>query len=438
MCVSPPYVLIACRGPLPWGSLTHQSNPNPLPLERNIDRCMIPINCSQKKTSYSFLQDWEFPHFSGGMDVKLPGLNTGDISFHLPGGDIHITGKWFNYGIIFIVMILDLNMWKNQIFYKPFVYGQYVDNDGYIYTVADRDWLVNATTAMLSHAWRWNNTNPLTNRTYGADDHKMNSRYFGYSLSVKGIAFIPSLCMFVFFGYLTKRFSREEKIEQSASGNTDNQNDFSKSRLSLPSDECHTEGQATQDPEENMFALTRRLQQGKPLDQVSLNNSAKDVRHSSGSLSFSVSEKAFPESRPRTVLSGRDDRHSPLFFSSPESTDEVDRAAPPDDCATPPGGRLAKGDGTTVIKTAINNDTPPRPQEQNEARLSASAPMSNSNPDLLTAGALSFGELFRQDEVSESGSPSPAVGCNSQAKESRKHWKTVRSNLLTVRREHRE
>ncbi len=36
-----------------------------------------------------------------------------------------VSGKWFNYGIIFIVLILDLNMWKNQIFYSPFEYGQY-------------------------------------------------------------------------------------------------------------------------------------------------------------------------------------------------------------------------------------------------------------------------------------------------------------------------
>lgn len=38
---------------------------------------------------------------------------------------VFFSGKWFNYGIIFIVMLMDLNMWKNQIFYKPFTYGQY-------------------------------------------------------------------------------------------------------------------------------------------------------------------------------------------------------------------------------------------------------------------------------------------------------------------------
>ena len=36
-----------------------------------------------------------------------------------------LSGKWFNYGIIILVMIFDLNMWKNQIFYYPEAYGQY-------------------------------------------------------------------------------------------------------------------------------------------------------------------------------------------------------------------------------------------------------------------------------------------------------------------------
>ena len=142
------------------------------------------------------------------MDIKLPGLNTGNFHFHIPGGDIRISGKWFNYGIIFIVMILDLNMWKNQIFYEPFVYGQYTDDQDYIHTVADRDFLANATKETLSYAWRWSHVNPLTNKTYGLEDQKMNSRYFGVPLSVKGTAFIPSLFSFALFGILVKFFSK--------------------------------------------------------------------------------------------------------------------------------------------------------------------------------------------------------------------------------------
>ena len=43
-----------------------------------------------------------------------------------------VVGKWFNYGIIFLVMILDLNMWKNQIFYAPVDYAQSADEKGKI------------------------------------------------------------------------------------------------------------------------------------------------------------------------------------------------------------------------------------------------------------------------------------------------------------------
>ena len=70
------------------------------------------------------MQDWDFPHFTSTLDVNLPGFNKHIISFDAM--ELQISGKWFNYGIIFLVMIFDLNMWKNQIFYYPEKYGQYI------------------------------------------------------------------------------------------------------------------------------------------------------------------------------------------------------------------------------------------------------------------------------------------------------------------------
>ena len=72
---------------------------------------------------------------SNDLDIKLPGVNTGSIKFKIPewltkNMEIHITGKWFQYGILFIVLLLDLNMWKNQIFYEPILYGQYTGPEG--------------------------------------------------------------------------------------------------------------------------------------------------------------------------------------------------------------------------------------------------------------------------------------------------------------------
>ena len=70
------------------------------------------------------MQDWDFPHFTNTLDVLLPGLHKHVFSIEL--AEVQISGKWFNYGIIFFVMIFDLNMWKNQMFYKPENYGQYI------------------------------------------------------------------------------------------------------------------------------------------------------------------------------------------------------------------------------------------------------------------------------------------------------------------------
>ena len=50
-----------------------------------------------------------------------------ELNFHL---FLQVTGKWFQYGVLFIVMLLDLNMWKNQILYDPLTYGQYTNAEG--------------------------------------------------------------------------------------------------------------------------------------------------------------------------------------------------------------------------------------------------------------------------------------------------------------------
>lgn len=124
------------------------------------------------------------------------------------------TGKWFNYGIIFLVLILDLNMWKNQIFYKPHEYGQYIGPGQKIYTVEDSESLKDLNRTKLSWEWRSNNTNPLTNRTYAEGDMFLHSRYIGASLDVKCLAFIPCLLAFALFGFFIWFFGRFQKTDQ--------------------------------------------------------------------------------------------------------------------------------------------------------------------------------------------------------------------------------
>ncbi|XP_051886095.1 transmembrane protein 117 isoform X6 [Pristis pectinata] len=167
------------------------------------------------------MQDWEFPQFMGNLEINLPGLPTSHIQLRLPHFQkifkneytICITGKWFNYGIIFLVLILDLNMWKNQIFYQPAEYGQYVGPGQKIYTVEDMETLKNLNKTTLNWEWRSTNINPLTNRTYVHGDMFLHSRYIGAKLGVKCLAFIPSILAFIFFGFFIWFFGRFQKSE---------------------------------------------------------------------------------------------------------------------------------------------------------------------------------------------------------------------------------
>ncbi|KAK2495711.1 hypothetical protein MC885_007767 [Smutsia gigantea] len=122
--------------------------------------------------------------------------------------------KWFNYGIIFLVLILDLNMWKNQIFYKLHGYGQYIGPGQKIYTVKDSESLKDLNRTKLSWEWRSNHTNPQTNKTYVEGDMFLHSRFTAASLDVKCLAFVPSLIAFVWFGFFIWFFERFLKNEQ--------------------------------------------------------------------------------------------------------------------------------------------------------------------------------------------------------------------------------
>uniref|UniRef100_A0A4W3JXE2 Transmembrane protein 117 n=1 Tax=Callorhinchus milii TaxID=7868 RepID=A0A4W3JXE2_CALMI len=168
------------------------------------------------------MQDWEFPQFMGNLEINLPGLPISHIRLRLPHFKrifkdeyhIHITGKWFNYGIIFLVLILDLNMWKNQIFYQPYEYGQYVGPGEKIYTVQDADCLKDLNKTTLSWEWRSTNISPLTNKTYTHGDLFLYSRFVGANLGVKCLAFVPSILAFILFGFFICFFGRFQKNEQ--------------------------------------------------------------------------------------------------------------------------------------------------------------------------------------------------------------------------------
>ncbi|XP_045119048.1 transmembrane protein 117-like isoform X2 [Portunus trituberculatus] len=152
------------------------------------------------------MQDWDFPHFTSTIDVNLPGFSTYILRWKY--AKISVTGKWFNYGIIFMVMILDLNMWKNQLFYSPGPYGQYIDpNSSKVYTVEDPVFISEGNESM----WTWKARSEIDNATgrpYLEADMDMNSRYMDYSLSVKCTAFIPNILGFIMLFTLVSLYGR--------------------------------------------------------------------------------------------------------------------------------------------------------------------------------------------------------------------------------------
>lgn len=111
------------------------------------------------------------------------------------------------------MLILDLNMWKNQIFYTPYEYGQYVGPGDKIYTVEEPETLVHFNRSTLTYNWRSTNVDPNTNLSYVERDMFLHSRYTGASLDVKCLAFVPSLAAFVLFGFFVWLFGRFQDSE---------------------------------------------------------------------------------------------------------------------------------------------------------------------------------------------------------------------------------
>eukprot|EP01012_Entosiphon_sulcatum_P060104 TRINITY_DN8488_c0_g1_i1.p1 TRINITY_DN8488_c0_g1~~TRINITY_DN8488_c0_g1_i1.p1 ORF type:complete len:764 (-),score=136.43 TRINITY_DN8488_c0_g1_i1:15-2306(-) len=66
------------------------------------------------------VQDWEFPTFT--VPHEQGEAEPVDIDI----GPIKITGKWMNYGILVLVLMLDLNATLSQLQYRPKDYNQFV------------------------------------------------------------------------------------------------------------------------------------------------------------------------------------------------------------------------------------------------------------------------------------------------------------------------
>lgn len=160
------------------------------------------------------MQDWEFPLFETAQEVMLPGLNFENIDFTFLGScgecfrqpffHIYVNGKWFNYGIIMMVMLLDMNMLKNQVVYVPEDFFQYTDPEGHVWTITNQTVIHDRNITARSYAAR------LEAGQVG--DFRLNARYVGHSYAVKALSLIPVAVGFGLFFYLMREERREHKM----------------------------------------------------------------------------------------------------------------------------------------------------------------------------------------------------------------------------------
>lgn len=88
-------------------------------------------------------------------------------------------------------MMLDLNMWKNQIIYYPLDYGQYVGPKSKVISITDQSSI--ETMSKWSFELRKRMINLETNRTFFEDDLKIEARYTGSAWIIKATSLIPIL-----------------------------------------------------------------------------------------------------------------------------------------------------------------------------------------------------------------------------------------------------
>jgi hypothetical protein len=148
------------------------------------------------------MQDWEFPTFNTPEGIYLPGFSTSHIKFTNCSSWLYfeITGKWFNYTLIMILLLLDANNMRLQLNYEPALYGQYVGPDDTIYVIQ------NATDLALFLA------NPQSFNTTGrTQDLHLDQRFVAMPYGLKLLILLPALLAIILFIVLV-RFENPKRV----------------------------------------------------------------------------------------------------------------------------------------------------------------------------------------------------------------------------------
>ena len=144
----------------------------------------------------------EFPTFKTHNDIKVPGLSIANLE--CPACKVLITGKWFNYSLMFFVLLIDVMMLKNNIFYDPADCGQYVDPDNYVWTMSDPQ--EDSDGKPIVYTWE--------ERQGCCGDFKVAAKFTDEPLAHKVFVIMPCLIVFVVMCWMIRRSVKAKKARQ--------------------------------------------------------------------------------------------------------------------------------------------------------------------------------------------------------------------------------
>jgi len=125
-------------------------------------------------------QDYEFPRFKLNSHIKLPGFTFSSYTIQFCCIKLELRGKWFIYGLLSLILIIDIYNFKNQMIYNPIDFEQYTYLDDHIRSINNSEAFLHGDTSKLN---LFNN--------YGKHYLKLNAKYAGQEDDIKGTAYLP-------------------------------------------------------------------------------------------------------------------------------------------------------------------------------------------------------------------------------------------------------
>lgn len=99
-----------------------------------------------------------------------------------------LKGKWFTYGLLGLILLIDCYNFKNQLMYQPQLYEQFTDENNNIISIVDENLFIKGNRTQLNHT------------IYNNDQvHKLHLKYNDYTMGEKSISFLPIILAIIHF-----------------------------------------------------------------------------------------------------------------------------------------------------------------------------------------------------------------------------------------------